>query len=337
MQIKKLGTVRLSTEMILLICIVLIGAFITILNPTFLTASNFLDIIRSSLITGMFGIGTMLVIISGGIDISFPAIAAFAMYSTTIIFNKLGYSGSIFLPYVVAGLIGVGLGSVNGFIIHKFKIPTLIATIGTQNLFSGILLTFIGSSAIMVLPPGFVKFARASIITVERGSVVSSLPVAALILIALSLITWFILRFTVLGKGIYALGGSPVSAERAGFHIGLINLFIYAFTGLTAGIGGLTYTALMRTSNPFDVLGTELNVIAAVVLGGTRVTGGYGSVLGMLLGVFLITMIDNSLILIGVSTYWQRFVLGLLILIGAGFTIFTARKKNSTKKDGQNE
>ena len=331
---KKLLHINLSTELILVICIVLIGSFITILNPSFLTVSNFLDIIRSSLITGMFGIGAMLVIISGGIDISFPAIAAFAMYSTTIIFNKIGYDGSIFLPYVIAGLIGVGLGSINGFIIHRFKLPTLIATIGTQNLFSGILLTFIGSSAIMVLPSGFVRFARASIITVEQGSVVSSLPLAAIILLILVLFTWFILRFTVLGKGIYAIGGNAVSAERVGFNIGLIHLFIYAFTGFTAGIGGLTYTALMRTSNPFDVLGTELNVIAAVVLGGVRVTGGYGSVLGMLLGVFLITMINNSLILIGVSTYWQRFVLGLLILVGAGFTIFTARRKDIATKEG---
>ena len=331
---KKLLHINLSTELILVICIVLIGSFITILNPSFLTVSNFLDIIRSSLITGMFGIGAMLVIISGGIDISFPAIAAFAMYSTTIIFNKIGYDGSIFLPYVIAGLIGVGLGSINGFIIHRFKLPTLIATIGTQNLFSGILLTFIGSSAIMVLPSGFVRFARASIITVEQGSVISSLPLAAIILLILVLFTWFILRFTVLGKGIYAIGGNAVSAERVGFNIGLIHLFIYAFTGFTAGIGGLTYTALMRTSNPFDVLGTELNVIAAVVLGGVRVTGGYGSVLGMLLGVFLITMINNSLILIGVSTYWQRFVLGLLILVGAGFTIFTARRKDIATKEG---
>ena len=231
---KKLLHINLSTELILVICIVLIGSFITILNPSFLTVSNFLDIIRSSLITGMFGIGAMLVIISGGIDISFPAIAAFAMYSTTIIFNKIGYDGSIFLPYVIAGLIGVGLGSINGFIIHRFKLPTLIATIGTQNLFSGILLTFIGSSAIMVLPSGFVRFARASIITVEQGSVISSLPLAAIILLILVLFTWFILRFTVLGKGIYAIGGNAVSAERVGFNIGLIHLFIYAFTAKRA-------------------------------------------------------------------------------------------------------
>lgn len=313
-------------EVVLTIVIISLGIIITFFNPTFMSVANILDMIRSSLFTGILGIGAMVVIISGGIDISFPAIAAFSMYSTTIIFNKLNFQGSILLPMLVSAFIGVVLGSINALIIHYFKIPTLIATIGTSNLFSGILLTFIGSRAIMTLPKGFVRFARSNLIAIESNNVTSSIPSAVLLLVFVSILAWFILKYSILGKGIYALGGSQVSAKRVGFNVGLIQLFIYSFAGFTAGIGGLTFTALMRTSNPFDLLGTELSVIAAVVLGGTRVSGGYGSVIGVLLGVFLITMINNSLILVGISTYYQRFVLGLLILIGSGVAIIQERK-----------
>jgi len=128
-----------------------------------------------------------------------------------------------------------------------------------------------------------------------------------------------------LGRGIYAIGGDREAAERAGFNINRTQWIIYAFVGLNAGIGGMIVTALFRQANPFALVGTELEVIAAVVLGGAALTGGRGTVIGSLLGVILITMVNNSLILLGIPSDWQRLVVGFLILIGAGIPLLRAR------------
>lgn len=321
-----------KNETVLLIVMVVVVAIISMINSQFLTVYNLFDLLRSSITDGFFAIGVMIVMISGGIDISFPAIGAFAMYTTTIIFNTLEYEGSILLPMITAMLIGIALGSMNALFIHVFHIPTFIATLGTQNIICGILLTFIGSDAIMRLPDGFTAFSKSSLITVPAQVGKSSLPSAIILLIVISIIAWFILNHTMLGRGVYAIGGNPVAAQRVGFHVGLIQLFIYCFAGGVAGISGLTYTCLVRTSNPFDIIGTELTIIAAVVLGGTSISGGKGSVRGTLLGVFMITIISNSLIMVGISTYWQRAVLGFLIILSVSIAAFQGKRGLSAKK-----
>lgn len=328
---------KIGNEGVLGIVMVLVIVIISVINPNFLTISNFIDMIRSSIVTGIFAIGAMMVMISGGIDVSFPAIAAFAMYATTKLLNTAGYEGGMMLPFLIAMAIGAGLGGCNAFLVHNMRIPTFIATIGTQNLFAGILLTFIGSNAIMNLPKCFTRFAKTSIVTVQGQVGNSSLPVSLLFLIGLAAVVYIIMQDTMLGRGIYAIGGSMVSARRIGFSVGLIQCFLYCFVGAVAGAGGLIHTCLMRTSNPFDVLGTELSVIAAVVLGGTSITGGRGTIKGTLLGVFTITIISNSLILIGVSTYWQRAVLGILIIVSIALTTIQNRravKKVNTRMEG---
>lgn len=320
---------KTGNETVLLIVMIVVILLITMINPQFLTAYNMIDMLRSSIVDGIFALGAMIVLISGGIDISFPAIGAFSMYATTLICIHFGYDGNIVLPMIIAAAIGTLLGSMNALFIHVFKIPVFIATLGTQNIINGILLTFIGSNAIMStnLPKGFTRFSKSSLITVPAQVGKSSLPVAFLLLVGLALAVYLILNHTMLGRGVYAVGGNPVAAERVGFPVGRIQLFVYCFSGCLAGIAGLTHTCLVRTSNPFDVIGTELNIIAAVVLGGTSITGGRGTVRGTLLGVFLITIISNSLIMIGVSTYWQRAVLGLLIIISVSTAAFQNKGK----------
>ena len=130
------------------------------------------------------------------------------------------------------------------------------------------------------------------------------LHVSILILIVLAVLVWFILNKTMLGRGDLRLGGDRSAAERAGFNIRRIQLFIYCFVGFLAGIGGIVHSALVRTARPFDLVGTEMSVIAAVVLGGARITGGKGSVVGTMLGVVLVVIMNTSLILLGVSSFW---------------------------------
>jgi len=134
-----------------------------------------------------------------------------------------------------------------------------------------------------------------------------------------------------LGRGVYALGGSREAAERAGFNISRIEYFIYGFVGLLSGVAGMTFGALNRQANPQDIVGSELNVIAAVVLGGAQLTGGRGTVIGTILGVALVVIMNNSLILIGVPSVWQRVVIGLIILIGTGLPALQARRSTITQ------
>jgi simple sugar transport system permease protein len=145
-------------------------------------------------------------------------------------------------------------------------------------------------------------------------------------MIAIVIMVWLLLKYTMLGRGIYALGGAPEAAERAGFNVTRIQYFIYGFVGLLSGIAGMTFGALARQANPQDLVGTELNVIAAVVLGGAYLTGGRGTVIGTLLGVILVVIANSSLILIGVPTVWQRVVIGIIILIGTGVPAIQERR-----------
>lgn len=329
---------KVKNETVVLAVMLVVMAAITIVNPQFLTANNMIDMLRSSITDAIFAIGAMVVMISGGIDISFPAIGAFAMYSVTVIFNAAGYEGTILLPFLTAAAIGAGLGLLNALLIHTFKIPTFIATLGTQNIICGVLLTFIGSDAIMRLPKGFTAFAKSSLVTVPAQVGKSSLPTAILLVVGVAVIAYFILNRTLLGRGVFAVGGNTTAAERIGLNVGLIQVFIYCFAGCLAGIAGLTHTCLVRTSNPFDIIGTELTIIAAVVLGGTNIAGGRGTIRGTLLGVFMITIISNSLIMIGISTYWQRAVLGLLIIISVSIAAFQNKRgfvKKNWKKAGE--
>ncbi|PID56423.1 sugar ABC transporter permease [candidate division KSB3 bacterium] len=306
---------------------------IGIVNPAFFTLENLFDLLKSSVVMGIFGIGVLIVLVSGGIDISFTAIAAFSMYVTgQILKGKLllesPYKGTVLVAFVIAGLIGLLLGLLNAVFISCFKLPTLIVTLGTANAFRGFMLAFVGTRIITNLPRGWVRFSRSHLVQVSNddGSkfFLSSAVILLLMFIAAA---WFLLRYTMLGRGIYAIGGDRVAAERAGFNILRIQFFIYGFVGFLSGVVGVTHASLIRNANPFDLVGSELTVIAAVVLGGASITGGRGTVLGTLLGIFLIVIMNNSLILLGIPSYWQKVVIGLIIIISTGSTAYQSRKK----------
>lgn len=318
-----------TSEKILVVLIAVLCTVISVINPTFFSIANFCDMVRSSTVSGLYAVGVMLVLISGGIDISFPSIAAFSMYATVKIFNGIGYTGNFLLPLMVSAVFGLAMGSLNAFLIHRYKLPTLIVTLGTANLFNGILLTVLGSAQINSLPKGYASFSKAYLVRVASDYGFSSIPLAFLVWALVALIIWYILKYTMLGRSVYALGGNRVSAERVGMNIGMIQWFIYGAAGMIAGMAGTINTALKRTCNPFDAIGTELAIIAAVVLGGVKITGGKGSVMGTVLGVFMFTIINNSLIMVGVSTFWQRAVIGLLIIASTAITALQDKRSRS--------
>lgn len=316
----------MSAQGIILLTAIVLVMGLTILNPVLLSPANLVDLCRNALVTGIFAIGVMLVLASGGIDVSFTAIAAFSMYATVKVIITGGFDWPIGVILFMSTLIGAGLGLLNGLLIGGLGLPTLIVTLGTLSLFRGALLTFLGTSYIVDLPSQIVDFSQRNLLLLTNAAgQTASLPVSFLILVAVAALVWFLMNGTMVGRKIYAIGGTEEGARRIGIDIFRVKIWVYVLAGAIAGLAGITHVSLARTANPFDIVGTELNVIAAVVLGGARITGGHGRVSGTILGVFIITIINNSLILVGVPTYWQRGVVGCLILFGTSLPILAAR------------
>jgi simple sugar transport system permease protein len=203
--------------------------------------------------------------------------------------------------------------------------------LGTASLFRGFLLAFIGTTIINNLPPGLVRFSRWTIFgqRLASGETIG-LSVSFFLLVLVAVAAWLFLRYTMAGRGIYAMGGNLEAAERAGFNLTGLRCLVYAVVGCLAGMAGIIHASMMRNANPFDLVGTELTVIAAVVLGGASITGGSGSVLGTLLGVGLMVTINNSLILLQIPSYWQRVAVGLILIVSTG----VAASKRAARRRG---
>ncbi len=319
------NNVLTSNEAIVIYIIIGLCLVIGLVNNSFFSVGTVIDTARAMLTMLMFALCEMIVIVSGGIDVSFPAFASFAMYFTSKLMIDNGWDG-VLLAFVISGLVGLALGVINAFLIGTFKIPTLIATLGTSSLINGALLSFVGVNEITNLPTQLDSMAKAYLFQVDLGNKVSSMSVFIILPVVLCVVVWFLMKYTMLGRAIYAIGGDQNSARRAGFNVVKTQYFIYMFVGAIVGITGMTYTLLARNSNPNNLMGSEMLVIAAVVIGGARITGGHGSVLGTVLGVALLSIVQNNLIILGVPTYWQTFVIGMLIIIGCTITSIKAKR-----------
>lgn len=308
--------------LVLITLVILMGA----LNPAFLSVTTLFSILRTSLVPLVFALAVLIVIVSGGIDVSFPVIAIFAAYAMVSFSVNGGFDLGLILSFVVACAIGALLGVVNGTLIAKFRLPTLIVTLGTQGIFKGVLLAYIGSRYIADLPASLSALSTTNLIEIDNESVRAYLHVFIVPVIFLCIGVWFLLRKTMFGRGVYAIGGDIEAARRAGFRVQRTQVLVYVVAGAIAAFGGMLHVIMSRNANPQDLLGTELDIIAAVVLGGASIFGGRGSVYGTILGVLLVQLINNSLLLIGVPTAWQRTAVGVLLVVGVGIQALSARR-----------
>jgi simple sugar transport system permease protein len=294
------------TEFILVLLILVLGIGFTLANPKFATLGNLLDLIKSYSFFGILSVGVLVVLLSGGIDISFTAIAQVAEYASVAL--TLQYGGNLWTAFLIACCIGIVFGAVNGLLIHFIRIPPIITTIGTLNLYYGALYV-LSAGQIIYQVPGFYR-------ALSGATLPGNFPVLGAFWIAIVILTAWILKYTVLGRSIYALGGSEIAAIRVGFNILNTRVFVYSFMGFVAGYAAVVHTALVQSAIPNSIVGRELDVIAAVVLGGANITGGSGSLLGTCLGVALLAMLGNGLTLVGMSSYWNNVMVGLVILVG---------------------
>jgi Ribose/xylose/arabinose/galactoside ABC-type transport systems, permease components len=248
------------------------------------------------------------------------------MYVTDRLLLASQYSGNVILAYAISAGLGLLMGALNGFLIGFLRLPTFVVTLGTSSLFTGLMFGAFSASASDV-PPSIARHGKEILFTATNPKLglTSNMPSQILILIAVLLFAFFLLRYTMLGRGIYAVGGDETAAERAGFNVRGIKMFLYCFVGVLAGITGIARISMMSYADPSTMLGMEMTVIAAVVLGGTRVTGGVGTLVGTISGVALMTILSNSLILIGIPTYWSRVFTGAVIIVGTGVTAHQIR------------
>jgi simple sugar transport system permease protein len=320
--------VRRRPETVTATLLFAICVIVAIANPAFLQPSTLVDIGRASVVMGLFALGVLVILAAGGIDVSFTAIAAFTMYSLTVLVQNYLPGLHIAVILLIATVGGALLGVINGLLVHHLKVPSLIVTIGTQYLFRGFLLSFIGTVWIMSLPPQMGAFGRLPLLQFETANGATiTLPFYFLVLPIAAIATWWILNRTLMGRAIFAMGGNANIASRLGYDLKKLHIFIFGYAGALAGLAGIIHVCANRQANPFDLVGTEINVIAAVVLGGAKITGGTGTVLGTILGVLLIVVINSVLVLVGIPSTWQRLVVGVFILLAAAFFVTRQRKK----------
>lgn len=328
----KIKNILSTNEMIVAYIIIALSILIGFANSAFVGVPTLISLSRSMLIILIFAICEMLVIISGGIDVSFPAIACISLYATIKFMLATGIDSPLF-AFAMAAVIGILFGAVNAFLIAKIKIPPLIATLGVSSVVNGGTLAFLGTNEISNIPDNIDKLSQIFMFTYNSaGGLKYSLTILFIIPVIVCIGAYIVLKYTMLGRGIYAIGGDKDAARIAGFNVIKIQFIIYMTAGCLAGIGGMTYMILMRQASPQVLMGSEMMVIAAVVMGGTRITGGHGTVIGTILGVTLITLIQNNLIMLGVPTHFQTLVVGLIIVIGTSITsLRTKRIANSAK------
>jgi len=329
---KKLKNVMTSNEMIVVYIIMALSLIIGISNSAFFGVPTLISLTRAMLVTLIFAMGEMIVIVSGGIDVSFPAIACISFYAT-IKFMIAHNINSFIFAFAMSALIGIAFGILNALIITRIKIPPLIATLGISSVASGATLAFLGTDEISRIPENVDKLSQMFLLTyTTQEGIKYSLTILIIIPVVICIGSYVLLQHTMLGRGIYAIGGDMNAARVAGFNVNRILFFIYMLNGCLAGIGGMTYMILMRQASPQAVMGSEMMVIAAVVIGGTRITGGHGTVIGTILGVTLITLVQNNLIMLGVPTHFQTLVLGFIMLAGTAITSYRAKKIAASAK-----
>jgi rhamnose transport system permease protein len=295
----------------IVVILVLVVLVVSIRNPAFLSGDNLYDIALDSAVLAIVAVGTMMVILTGGIDISVGSgMALSGMIVALVIMNHWG------IPPVVAVLMGTAvgavLGSVNGLLVVKGGIPPIITTLGTMSLFRG--LTFVICYAVNQgkwisadrYSPAFKDF---------TGAGLPGVPNLILIAIIVYAVFYYVLEHTVTGRKIYAVGGNREAARLAGINVERITFLPYLLAGMLFGTGGVLHVSLYTSAETGSAMGFEFMAITAVVLGGVSIAGGSGSIVGVLLGSVLIGVIRNALNLARISPFWKDAINGFIILL----------------------
>lgn len=310
------------------IAIVLIAMiiFLSIVKPNFRTASNLLNILTQASIYGILALGMTLVIISKGIDLSvgstlaFTAVIAASLGQTATAANKMypGIELPIIVPVLAALVIGLAIGMINGALVAYTGIPAFIATLGMTTIVRGGTYLYTDGKPVSTLIPAF-KF-------IGQGRILG-VPMPVWIYLAMITITWTLLSQSRFGKRTYAIGGNIHAAQVSGVNVKGTLVGIYALMGALCGVAGIVSTGRMVSAQPGLAVGYELTAIASTTIGGTSHSGGIGTIGGAVIGALVLSVMRNGMTLMGVHSYWQQIVEGLVIILSVIFDM----RKNARK------
>jgi ribose transport system permease protein len=298
----KLDVSRILRSYGIVIAFLIICAVMTILSPVFLTLTNIRNVVRQSSIFGVMAIGMTFVILTGGIDLSVGSILAVA----GAIAAGMLKGGAGMLPVVALALvIGIGCGLANGLIITIGRIAPFVVTLGMMS---------IARSLTLIYTKGYPISGFSGPFRFIGGGDVASIPFPIIVFALTVVVAWLILTQTRLGRYTYAIGGNEETVKLSGIDSNRYKVIVYVISGITAAMSALILTSRLNSAEPVAGQGYELDVIASVVIGGTSLSGGTGSVWGTLIGALLIGVINNGMNLLGISPYFQLLVKGLIII-----------------------
>jgi putative xylitol transport system permease protein len=314
---KKLGNLLLEYGIIVaffVLCLVLSFA-----SPYFLLPKNLINVLRQVSINGLLSIGMTFVILTGGIDLSVGSILAFGGVVGAG-FASSAVGGGVYPPYIAIGaglLAGLGLGMISGLLIAKWRMPPFVVTLGMLSVARGLTYIYTDGMPVPKLDQSFLYIGQGRI---------AGIPIPVLIFAFVFILSWIVLYKTRFGRYIFAVGGNEKSARISGVNTRLVIFIAYAISGVRSALGGLTLSARTSAGLPQAGVAYELDAIAAVVIGGTSLSGGQGSLTGTLFGALIIGVINNGLDLLGVSSYYQQLIKGAIIV---GAVWLDSLRKNS--------
>lgn len=306
-------------EFAMLLVLVVFGIIMSVLSPIFMTQGNVEAILLGLSVEGIIAIGMVIVLISGGFDLSVGSTLAFAGVVT-----GLALTADIAAPVaILLGLLAsLGVGLINGLLIAKMRINPFVATLGMQIIIRGLLLVLASGRAVLNLPDSF---------TIIGQGLLFGLQYPIYVMLVLVILGDLLLRHSRFLRQNYYLGGNKRAAWLSGINVDLVIIVDYCIAALLSGIAGLLITARLGSSSLTVGTGTELRVITAAILGGASLSGGEGSVLGAFLGALFIGVLANALNLLGVDVYWQNLITGLILIVAVVVDVINERRKSSPR------
>lgn len=286
-----------------LIGLALLCVIITFVSPAFMTLSNITNVFTQVSTNAIIAVGMTFVILTGGIDLSVGSTVAISgAFAASIIKS----TNNVFLAIIVAGIVGIVIGLINGLLISKGKLQAFIATLATMTIFRGVTLVFTNGTPISKLSESFVNIGNGKL---------GFIPIPVVITVIVFIIAVYVLTETRFGRYLYALGGNEDSARLSGINTNKIKTLVYVISGFASSIAGVIIASRIGSASPNAGTGFELDAIAAVVIGGTSLAGGEGRITGTLIGALIIGVLNNGLNLMNISPFYQSIVKGLVILI----------------------
>lgn len=286
----------------------IIFAIFSVVSSSFFTVSNVSNIIIQSSIIAIIAIGQTVVILTEGIDLSVGSIAAFISIALGIMMVDLGIS--VPLALFLSVLMGSVIGFINGFVISYGKVPAFITTLGMMSIARGGALAINGGRPVSMLPRSFGVISSASVF---------GIPIFIVYVAVFYTLMYFLLTKHKLGRYIYAIGDNSEASRLSGIKVKAVKTSAYIFSGLFAAMGGIMLTARLNYASPTSGSGFELDAIAAVVIGGTALSGGQGSILGTLVGALILGTLRNGLSILNVPGFYQQIIIGVVIIVAVFF------------------